>query len=190
MLDPADRLGVGPLHVFEHDDRRLAVGHLNDEVGHRQPELVAGAARIEPLGERFVGDEARQELAGLALSALLGGIERGRERVERAARDLERGALGHAEQRSARRRRRARAGGRGRTTRCARPRSWAARRGRRCEPELRGRAGSCRCRERRTPSRPPVCSRRRTARKPRRSARAPPRARRTARRPSPRRVCP
>ena len=99
VLDPALRLAVGPLHVFEYEYARPAARRVNDEFGHRQPELVAGAALIAPLGQCFVGDEARQEL--LCRRRFARSVARGRHGFgERAAGSFESRALRRSEQRA------------------------------------------------------------------------------------------
>ncbi len=88
------------MEVLEDDHRGLAVGHLDEEVGHREPQLVAGAARFIARGKGLVRDESRQELARVGGERSLGRIERRGQRVKRPARLVERRALRDAEQRA------------------------------------------------------------------------------------------
>jgi hypothetical protein len=60
VIEPAHRFVVGPLEIFEHEERRLLLHRGTDEIGEGQPELVAGSARVESFRQSLVGDEPRE----------------------------------------------------------------------------------------------------------------------------------
>ncbi len=99
VVDPGDGLRVRPLRVLDQDGARAGRAGAEDQLGHREPERVARAARVHPLREGLVGEQAGEQalvvdepsLGDRVLGLLVGGaLGQAEQRAEGVGRHAER----------------------------------------------------------------------------------------------------
>ena len=92
VVEPREGLEVGPLRVLDGDDERRLLRDAHGHVGERHPQRVTRGAGVDALGQRLVGDEARDEVA----RARADDVDLREQHVGGGHRVFEAGALGDA----------------------------------------------------------------------------------------------